>query len=136
MALSSLTNLGTNSPTGLSSYSPAPTGSLKSGNLEGQVGFAVVGFLTRDQNTLVFKVNTTANVLSTLSLSTDNKSIVVTDTAQGQSAASTEYYSVNMGLNTVNGGDWTLTIGTTLLDGTSASYVFVKGKPTERPRNP
>ena len=132
MALSALTflNQGTQPNVPYTAY-PAtdpPRGNLNSGNLENQVSFQQVGYLSANQNVFIFQVNTGPQTISVLSLNSDRTAIILVNGPGTNPSAVTNFYSIDMGSNSVTNA-WTLMLNITLKDLTTPSYIFVKGKP-------
>jgi hypothetical protein len=134
MALSNLTLLSQgNAPNiAVTPYGIPPTVAPGSGNMDNEVGFNVLGYTTGNTNVLVFRVVDWFNTSSALALSRDNLSITVTDTRTAVPDITTSFYSVDMGMDTVNGADWRLTFNVILRDSTQQSYIFVKGKASKK----
>lgn len=135
MALSNLKFLNTGgSPNiAVTGFLNPPTSS--GGNLEGEVGLSIAGYATDNNHLIVFSVYDSAYTSSSVSLKSDNSSINLVDSLDNDRSTNFSWYSVDMGLDTVNGGDWSLKFNIVLKDTTTPSYIFVKGKSTERPRN-
>ena len=134
MALSNLTflNQGDSPNIAVTGYLYPPTSS--GGNLETEVGLTIMGYATNNNHLIVFSVFDSAFTQSALSLKSDNSSINLTDTADSDRTTTRSWYSIDMGLDTVNGADWSLKFNITLKDLTTPSFIFVKGKPTEKER--
>ena len=134
MALSNLTliNRGTSPNISITPYTNPPTVEPGSGNMENEVSFSVLGYTTGNANVLVFLVVDSLFTSSALALSRDNLTINVKDTRTTSASIITTFYSVDMGLDSVNGADWRLPFYTTLRDMTTQDYIFVKGKASKK----
>ena len=135
MALSNLTFLNNGIAPNLSyfSFNYPPTSS--GGNLESEIRLSVIGYSQSNANVLIFSVYDSPRTQSALSLNSDKSSINLTDSADNDTNTVTSWYSVDMGTNVVTGTDWNLKFNVTLKDMTTPSYIFVKGKPTEKERH-
>ncbi len=136
MALSSLTFLGTAPPGAnyCTYFAPgvAP-GRLTQGSLENEVSFGNLGYTNQNQNVLVFSVTASANTTAAISLNPDGTAINIDDQAGSNSGQVINYYSVNLGMNSVTGGGWSLTFNAKTKDKKTGSWVFVKSS-TEPPQ--
>ena len=134
MALSNLTflNSGVSPNIEVTGFLNPPTSS--GGNLENELELTVAGYAKSNNHLIVFSVFDTAYTQSSLSLNSDNLSVNLTDSRNSNNYSNRNWYSIDMGLDTVNGGDWSLKFNITLKDLTTPSFIFVKGKSTERPR--
>lgn len=135
MALSNLRflNNGDSPNIGVTGYLNPPTAS--GGNLESEVSLSIGGYASNNNHLIVFSVLDSPNTGSSLSLKSDNSSVNLVDSLDNDRNSTRSWYSIDMGLDTVNGGDWSLQFNITLKDTTTPSYIFVKGKSTERPRH-
>jgi len=134
MALSNLTflNSGLSPSVAFTSFLNPPTTS--GGNLENELELSIAGYANSNNHLIVFSVFDTAFTQSSLSLKSDNSSIDLTDTRTSNNYSNRSWYTVDMGTDTVSGSDWSLKFNITLKDLTTPSFVFVKGKPTEKER--
>jgi hypothetical protein len=134
MRLSSLTFIGSSAPTAgyYTPFSPPVPGRLSQGTLEDQVWFGLLGYTTINPNVVVISIGTAANTSAGVNISDDGTSIEVEDVAGSNGLPLTNYYTVNMGMNSVTGGGWTLTFNAETKDKKSGTWVFVKST-TEPP---
>ena len=132
MGLSSLTFIDAGvMPTNYTRFPIAPRTAPGNGSLDGEISLNIIGYQTGNPNVIIFVVQDTAGTSSTLTLNGDDSGINLVDAISADGNPVSDYYSVDMGLNTVSGPDWTLSFNVTLRDGKTAPYKFVKGKPTE-----
>lgn len=136
MRLSSLTFIGSSAPSAgyYTPFSPPVPGRLSEGTLENQVWFGLLGYTNINQNVLVISISTAANTSAGASISDDGTSIEVEDVAGSNGLPLTNYYTVNMGMNSITGGSWTLEFNATTKDKKTGTWVFVKssGEPPHR----
>ena len=134
MALSNLTFLNNGIAPNVTyfSFNNAPTSS--GGNLESEIRLSIIGYSQSNANLIIFSVYDGPRTQSVLSLKSDKASINLTDTADNETSTVTSWYSIDMGTNVVSGTDWSLKFNITLKDLTTPSFIFVKGKPTEKVR--
>lgn len=134
MALSNLTFLNNGIAPNISYYSFNYPPTSSGGNLESEIRLSIIGYSQSNANLIIFSVYDSPRTQSALSLKSDNASINLTDTADNETSTVTSWYSIDMGTNVVTGTDWSLTFNITLKDLTTPSFVFVKGKPTQKER--
>lgn len=136
MALSSLTFLSNSAPSGgyYIAFNPPVPGRLTQGELENQLSFSLLGYTAQNQNVLVFAVTVAPNTYAAISLNGTNSAINVVDQDGSNSVGYTNYYSVDLGMNSVSGGSWELQLNATMKDKKTGTWVFVKssGEPPHR----
>ena len=118
-------------PSDFTVYPIPPKPASGNGSLDGEITISILGYQTGNPNVIIFQVQDSAGTSSALTLNGDNSGINVVDAISTNRSPITDYYSVDTGLNTVSGGDWSLAFNVSLRDGKTAPFKFVKGKPTE-----
>lgn len=118
-------------PSNITTYTNPPRPAPGNGSLEGEIALGILGYQTGNPNIVMFQVQDSAGTTSTLTINTDNSGINIVDAISANGTPITDYYSVDVGVNTVSGGDWSLAFSVSLRDGKTAPFKFVKGKTTD-----
>lgn len=132
MGLSSLTFIDEGKlPNDITAFTNPPIVAPGSGNLDNEIVLNILGYQSSNPNVLIFEVIDSSGVSSMLTLNNDENAIHVVNGVSPSRDPVTDYYSVDVGMNTVSGGDWSLDFNVSLNDGETAPYIFVKGKTTD-----
>lgn len=130
MSLSNLTQLAGGSLPAYTRYSPSPTG-VYTGPSETELQISILGSLNSDTNVMVFSVNDSIDTSSSLGINTSASTDTINVTDGGPTTpGATYYYAVNFGTDTSR-NEWSLNFNITLKDGSTASWIFTKGKSEE-----